>query len=206
MNKITFSDNCTLIHGDCLEVMKDIKNIHACITDPPYNLGFMGKEWDKGGISFCSDTWKIVNNTLLPGAHLLSFAGTRTYHRIASAIEDGGFEIRDMISWIYGTGFPKSHNISKAIDKTLGYKREKIKNFNVKNPPNNVGGVSKGIDTRPWIEKAQEKGFHETENNEPLSEEAKQWEGWGTALKPACEPICFARKPLSEKTYCRKCS
>jgi hypothetical protein len=231
MVKVELSENCTLYHGDCLEIMKDLKDISACVTDPPYHLsemskrfskkdcapcgygkdgsfqrlskGFMGQEWDGGDISFRPDTWKIILETLLPGAHLLSFAGTRTYHRIACAIEDAGFEVRDMISWLYGSGFPKSHNISKAIDKIKGEKRQKIKvSANEVRNPKASGGGRDGTEgaTRPWIEKALECGYHEKDDDVAVSEEAKQWEGWGTALKPACEPICLARKPLSEKT------
>lgn len=153
MNKVILSDNCTLYHGNCLEVMQELKDIHACVTYPPYNLGFMGKEWDKSGVSFNSDTWKIINDTLLPGAHLLSFAGTRTYHRIASAIEDSGFEIRDMISWIYGCLSEDTHLINedgnitsytsiKPNDKVLVYDKytkeffysevEEIYEYNIK--------------------------------------------------------------------------
>lgn len=153
--------NCVLYLGDNKDVLPEIEGVHACVTDPPYHLtsivkrfgaenyvsasvGFMGQQWDGGDIAFRQETWELVSNSLLPGTHLLAFSGTRTYHRMACAIEDAGFEIRDMIEWVYGSGFPKSHNISK-------------------------------------------KG-------------AKQWEGWGTALKPAQEPIAVARKPISEKT------
>jgi len=130
--------DCTLYHGDSLDVLQGIEGVHACVTDPPYHLtsivkrygspnsapttkgvygrstsGFMGQQWDGGDISFRQETWEKVWNTLLPGAHLLAFSGTRTYHRMACAIEDAGFEIRDMIEWVYGSGFPKSHDISK---------------------------------------------------------------------------------------------
>ena len=104
----------SIIHGDCLEVMKDIPDnfVDAIVTDPPYELGFMNKAWDKSGISYNVDLWKECLRILKPGSHLLAFGGTRTYHRLACAIEDAGFEIRDMIEWIYGNGFPKSLNIN----------------------------------------------------------------------------------------------
>lgn len=185
-----------ILNGDCLECLKELpsESVDAIITDPPYGLEFMGKEWDKFGVSearakrlkgvdnkgsndrffdyregasergrysemtlpektsmqmFMYSWAKECLRVLKPGGHLLSFSGTRTYHRMVCGIEDAGFEIRDMISWIYGSGFPKSLNIGKSIDKMNG--------------------------------------------------ENKEWEGWGTALKPACEPIVLARKPLSEK-------
>lgn len=126
----------TLHHGDCLEVLKTMPSdsVHSVVTDPPYGLSFMGKKWDYDVPSV--EIWQECLRVLKPGGHLLAFAGTRTQHRMAIRIEDAGFEIRDMIAWVYGSGFPKSHNL---------------------------------------------KG---------------DWEGWGTALKPALEPITMARKPL----------
>lgn len=187
----------TLYGGDCLAVMAKLKDksLDSCVTDPPYGLGFMGKHWDHGvpGVDF----WREVFRVLKPGAHLLSFAGTRTYHRMVCAIEDAGFEIRDQIGWCFGSGFPKSLDISKAIDRTLGCERTKIciPASKLKNPPNLVGGVVKGED-RPWREYAIERGFHEVVSDEAVSDEAVSWAGWGTALKPAWEPICVARKPV----------
>jgi site-specific DNA-methyltransferase (adenine-specific) len=129
-----------LIHGDCLEKLKELPDcsVDSVVTDPPYGLSFMGKKWDYDVPSV--EVWKECLRVLKPGGHLLAFAGTRTQHRMAVRIEDAGFEIRDMIAWCYGSGFPKSHNLK---DK---------------------------------------------------------WQGWGTALKPALEPITVARKPLVEKT------
>jgi hypothetical protein len=129
--------------GDCLEVMRTLPNnsVDSIVTDPPYGLSFMGKKWDYDVPSV--EIWEECLRVLKPGGHLLSFGGSRTYHRMAVAIEDAGFEVRDQIMWVYGSGFPKSHNIGKKVE---GY------------------------------------------------------EGWGTALKPAHEPICMARKPLSEKS------
>ena len=183
-----------LMQGDCLELMKDISDnsVDSIITDPPYELGFMGKKWDSTGIAYNVDVWKECLRVLKPGGHLLAFGGTRTYHRMTCAIEDAGFEIRDCIQWLYGTGFPKSHDISKAIDKKLGAEREKLgiapttrAKTDVDNQILNWGGHGKG------------KIHYVTK---PATKQAEQWDGWGTALKPANEPIVLARKPISEKT------
>ena len=133
-----------------------------------------------------------------PGAHLLAFGGTRTYHRLACAIEDSGWEIRDCLGWLYGSGFPKSMDVSKAIDKSLGAERAtvRIDAKQVRNPKsiNSGHGVDGG--DRPWMQLAREQGFYEKPGDEPASEAAKKWQGWGTCLKPAWEPIIMARKPL----------
>src|SRR5574344_1840514 len=117
-----------LVFGDCIEKLKELDDcfVEAIITDPPYELGFMNKKWDNTGIAYNVDLWKECLRVLKPGGHLLAFGGTRTYHRMACAIEDAGFEIRDCIQWLYGSGFPKSHDISKAIDKKLGAEREAV--------------------------------------------------------------------------------
>ena len=161
-------------------------SIDSIVTDPPYELGFMNKKWDSTGIAYNVDLWKECLRVLKPGGHLLAFGGTRTYHRMTCAIEDAGFEIRDCIQWIYGSGFPKSHDISKAIDKKLGtYVEGKLL------PSSRTTGASAtGIATT----------FRKKTASNPQSPEAQQWKGWGTALKPANEPIVLARKPLSEKT------
>jgi site-specific DNA-methyltransferase (adenine-specific) len=184
-----------IYNGNSLELLKqlDDNSIDSIVTDPPYELGFMGKSWDKTGITYNIDLWKECLRILKPGGHLLSFSGTRTYHRMACAIEDAGFEIRDQIQWIYGSGFPKSMNISKAIDKKFGAEREVI-------------GTKRGAGKNPkgfkYDENGQSGGHLKSEYNEtaPATDEAKKWDGWGTALKPANEPIVMARKPLSEKT------
>jgi site-specific DNA-methyltransferase (adenine-specific) len=152
----------------------------------------MGKKWDYDVPSVA--IWEQCLRVLKPGGHLLAFAGTRTQHRMAVRIEDAGFEIRDMIAWVYGSGFPKSLDVSKAIDKAAGAEREKVR---VKPRPETSGTMSGKADTRPWIEKSRELGYHEVDGNIPATESARQWSGWGTALKPALEPITMARKPLS---------
>ena len=177
--------------------MKQIpdKSIDACVTDPPYELGFMGKSWDNTGIAYKVELWREVLRVLKPGGHLLSFGGSRTYHRMACAIEDAGFEIRDQIMWVYGSGFPKSLNIGKAVDKIQGNERE-------------VVGIDDGRSKYDGAERKQR-----TEDNRLISTGQDRvmvttgtsaWEGYGTALKPAHEPICVARKPI-EGTVAENC-
>ena len=216
-----------LINGDCIEELKKLpaNSVDSIVTDPPYDLtsqkvyskqkeinelasatkrniedntcygslagGFMGKKWDGTGIAFKTEIWKEALRVLKPGGHILSFGGTRTYHRMATAIEDAGFVIRDCIFWCYGSGFPKSLNIGKAIDKKQGNKRKVIReNPNKKGRKSDSKGsfvsdtlLGKGKNTGVYIDKGN-----------------SEWEGWGTALKPAVEPVVLGRKPLSEKT------
>jgi DNA modification methylase len=185
--------NYQLHHGDCLEVLKTMadNSVDSIVTDPPYGLSFMGKKWDYDVPS--EDVWRECLRVLKPGGHLLAFAGTRTQHRMAVRIEDAGFEIRDMIAWVYSTGFPKSLDVSKAIDKAAGAEREVI---------GKVAGMGK--QNPEWNGTAQgrtENSFRpEYDATSPATPEAQQWAGWGTALKPALEPITVARKPLGEKT------
>ena len=213
-----------LINGDCIEEMQklidDGKQVDSVVTDPPYHLtsiverfgkegsapakdkdgafkrqsvGFMGKEWDGGDIAFRPDTWKLAYDLLKPGGYLLAFSASRNYHRMAVAIEDAGFEIRDQIMWIYGSGFPKSLNIGKSIDKKQG----------------NVGKVIG--EKKLWGANASGGRGNQNKNDyqptkigavkyEEVREVCNEYEGWGTALKPAHEPIVMARKPLSEKS------
>lgn len=187
-----------VIHGNSLNELPYLEDcsVDAIITDPPYELGFMNKKWDASGIAYNVNIWAHCLRVLKPGGHLLAFGGTRTYHRMACAIEDAGFEVRDSINWIYGSGFPKSLDVSKAIDKAAGAEREII-------GERKLGGNA--------AQSTQEKGgtFASNTNSvgvEPISvpittpstDEAKQWEGWGTALKPAHEPIVLARKPFED--------
>ena len=160
-------------------------SVDSIVTDPPYELGFMGKSWDSSGIAFNVEVWQEALRVLKPGGHLLAFSGSRTYHRMAVAIEDAGFEIRDQIMWVYGSGFPKSHNISKGIDKAAGFEGEVIGKGSSWNRPDSVEG-----DTVRMNASSGEYDIKE------LSPEAQQWQGWGTALKPAHEPIVLARKPF----------
>jgi len=202
-----------ILHGDCLEILPTLEaeSVDAVVTDPPYHLttgkrggsgaaslnpdspagrarvgtGFMGKAWDGGDVAFRPETWEAILRVAKPGAHLLAFGGTRTFHRLMVAIEDAGWEIRDTIMWIYGQGFTKSLDVSKAIDKANG--SEKI------------------VGTKPdrWTGKGQSLNFSTDRPQstckvtEPNSAAAAAWKGWGTALKPAWEPIIVARKPLA---------
>lgn len=175
-----------VICGDSLNCLRMLEpdSVDSCVTDPPYELGFMGKKWDSTGIAYNVALWREVFRVLKPGAFLLSFGGSRTYHRMACAIEDAGFEVRDQIMWIYGSGFPKSLDISKAIDKAAGAVRDR-------EPCGTLGSLRSFADDQ-WT---QENGGQWVVDT-PITELAAQWEGWGTALKPAHEPICVARKPF----------
>ncbi len=171
-----------IINGNSLEELKKFPDnyFHSVVLDPPYGISFMAKKWDYDVPSV--ELWKEVFRVLKEGGYLLSFAGTRTQHRMAVNIEDAGFEIRDMIAWVYGSGFPKSHNIGKAVDKLEGNEREVIKESTP--PPKDF---KKGtFDNR---------GPQSFGNGE-VSKGSSEWEGWGTALKPALEPITMARKPF----------
>lgn len=165
-------------------------SVDSIVTDPPYELGFMGKSWDSTGIAFNVEVWQEALRVLKPGGHLIAFSGSRTYHRMAVAIEDAGFEIRDQIMWVYGSGFPKSMDISKAIDKAAGAERE----------PGVPGPYAA---RRPRAEVEAVNAYQDGVGNAssalitaPATDAAKQWQGWGTALKPAHEPMVLARKPV----------
>ena len=242
-----------LHHGDCLEVLRSMPDcsVDSIVTDPPYGLSFMGKKWDYDVPSV--DVWVECLRVLKPGGHLLAFAGTRTQHRMAVRIEDAGFEIRDMIAWVYGSGFPKSLDVSKAIDKnngevgrllrftewmrTTGLTSKQIDQAT----ETNMGGHYLTAKSQPaiptrrlwsklrplcgqvpdWVDElverieAEREVIGETKKGAqtestgrygawgdgitptaPSTDAAKQWQGWGTALKPALEPITVARKPL----------
>jgi DNA modification methylase len=183
----------TLLHGDCLELLKTLpdNSVDSIVTDPPYELGFMGKKWDSTGIAYSVEMWSECLRVLNHGGHLLAFGGTRTYHRMACAIEDAGFEVRDMIEWVYGSGFPKSLNVGKAVDKLQGNEREKL---NERGGAIQKGSVNwQGQDRKDGKGSGFKEKFVDTKGT-------SEWEGWGTALKPAHEPVCMARKPLAEKT------
>lgn len=172
--------SATIHEGDALAILRTLPSdhYHGSLTDPPYGLSFMGHAWDHGVPS--AEVWAEVLRCLRPGAHLLAFGGTRTFHRLTCAIEDAGFEIRDCMMWLYGSGFPKSHDVSKALDREAGAAREVV------GPPTSGGsgqGNAYGNITRPPA-------------TAPATAPAVQWSGHGTALKPAWEPIIVARKPL----------
>src|SRR6185369_12687205 len=187
--RITLSDAATLFHDDCRNALKALpdNSVDSCCTDPPYALGFMGKKWDVGDVAFHVDFWAEVYRVLKPGAFVAAFGASRGYHRMACAIEDAGFEIRDSLMWMYGTGFPKSHDVSKGIDRELGAVRIVTREGAVKRD-----GYGDDWDTGPSTDRPRK--------DLPATPQAAEWEGWGTALKPAFEPIVLARKPLSEPT------
>lgn len=249
----------TLHLGDCIDVMRSLpsNSVDAIVTDPPYELGFMGKAWDASGIANNVEMWREALRVLKPGGHLLAFSGSRTYHRMTCAIEDAGFEVRDQIMWLYGSGFPKSLDVSKAIDKVNGevgrlhkftaYMRTTgltAKQINLatetcmgshyitdKTQPAIptpalwaklrplCGDVPDWVDAlvdriaaerevvgqkKSGIANKDEIGRHTigasssvvVDVTAPATDAARRWSGWGTALKPAHEPICVARKPL----------
>jgi DNA modification methylase len=255
-----------ILHGDCREVMASLPeaSVDAVVTDPPYELGFMGNGWDRSGVAFDPETWREALRVLKPGGHLLAFSGTRTYHRMVCAIEDAGFEIRDQIGWLFGSGFPKSLDVSKAIDRrkdwaslralqakvsaareALGISQsEAARRMGLIGPGESLGGggfmwfeTGMRIPTHeqyPALKAALQlddecdaafeaaerevMGVHGStaagqnmrhgigggdaplppgDITAPATDAAKQWQGWGTALKPAWEPIVMARKPLA---------
>ena len=189
-----------LLLGDCRDVLKTLPDasVDSIVTDPPYELtsgkkggtgagGFMGMAWDATGVAFDVATWLECLRVLKPGGHMLAFSGTRTYHRMVCAIEDAGFEIRDQIGWLFGSGFPKSLDVGKAIDKAAGAEREVI------SPP----PYTRGKPTQRYSETRKVSYDCAPQPiTAPATNAARQWQGWGTALKPAWEPICVARKPL----------
>jgi hypothetical protein len=175
------------MHGDCLEMMRELReaSIDSIVTDPPYGLSFMGKGWDRGvpGVEYWTEAIRVAK----PGAHLVAFGGTRTYHRLAVAIEDAGWEVRDCFVWAYGQGFPKSHDVSKAIDNAAGAEREIVGStqFSRDMRGGNYGHVPDRAHSPTTVYRTA-----------PATDDARRWSGWGTALKPAWEPAVIARKPF----------
>jgi len=191
-----------LLVGDCVEQMKTLEanSVDAIVTDPPYGLEFMGKAWDGFGTPLGFQTWseqwaREAYRVLKPGGHLLAFGGTRMYHRLAAGIEDAGFEIRDTLMWLYGSGFPKSLDVSKAIDKAAGVEREVIIGAGRSNIGTGKHGTGASIYSQVLVDGTNKQTVRNNVSI-PSTEDAKKWQGWGTALKPAVEPIVLARKPL----------
>jgi site-specific DNA-methyltransferase (adenine-specific) len=194
-----------LLLGDCLDKLKELddNSVDSIVTDPPYGLSFMGKKWDYDVPS--QAVWEECMRVLKPGGHILSFAGSRTYHRMAVRIEDAGFEIRDQIMWIYGSGFPKSHDVGKNIEKIkvggkanltqVGTKKGLVAtNHNDKAKSSNPSGFSYRTNQKGYSEVATDRT--QVNGEIPVYEITNDYKGWGTALKPAHEPIVMARKPI----------
>ena len=193
MELYSSNDSYKLYKGDMRNMLDVIKkeSIDAVLTDPPYELNFMNKGWDNSGIAFQKETWQKCYEVLKPGGYLLAFGGSRTFHRIACAIEDAGFEIRDTIMWLYGSGFPKSLNIGLALDKKNGIESKIIGTNGTMQDLKKVGKI-----TGHKMTFGQE-GTENCERTENYIYEAQnEWKGWGTALKPSFEPIIVARKPF----------
>jgi site-specific DNA-methyltransferase (adenine-specific) len=182
-DKVEIGEGNFIYHGDNMDVLRSLpdNSIHSVVTDGPYGLKFMGKKnnWDEDVPSV--ELWKEVYRVLKPGGYLLSFGAAKTYHRMATRVEDAGFEIRDQIMWVYGSGYPKSHNVGLSIDKHLGH-------------PNRGGRVATASRTHP--DGTYEPNGQKLDPYKTKSEEAKPYEGYGTNLKPAHEPIVVARKPF----------
>ena len=172
--------------GDSRERLRELADasIDAVVTDPPYEIAFMGRGWDASGVAYDVDLWREALRVLKPGGYLLAFGATRTYHRMACAIEDAGFEIRDSIHWMYGSGFPKSLDVSKAIDKAAGARGHEGRNMRTDDGAG-TASYRATVDPRDYVRPP------------PATDDARTWLGWGTALKPAHEPIVVARKPLN---------
>jgi len=188
MDPLFADDFVTIYHGDCLDVMRGMEpdSIDAIVTDPPYGLSFMGKDWDHGvpGEHF----WHQALRVAKPGAHMVAFGGTRTHHRLMVAIEDAGWEIRDCLGYLYGSGFPKNFDVSKAIDREAGGERE-VLGTRHDGASNKTRETVFSDDACSWKKEVQ--------ITAPATEAAAKWSGWGTSLKPAWEPVVLARKPLT---------
>ncbi len=218
------SDTVTLYLGDSRTVTPTVGPVHACVTDPPYALvsivkrfgkpgaapaqvgatgayarasaGFMGQTWDTGETAHSLAFWASVLDALPPGGHVVAAAGTRTYHRLACAVEDAGFEIRDMVSWLYGSGFPKSLDVSAAIDKAAGAVRERTGAARMRT--DDASQVAPNLRCELCgLARFSQNPCRCPRDSGPITDEAREWDGWGTALKPACEPWVLARRPLA---------
>jgi len=183
--------------GDCFNLLPDLpaESVHACVTDPPYGLAFMGRDWDdfepREYQQWCEEWAREVKRVLKPGGHLLAFSGNRTHHRLFTGVEDAGFEIRDTLTWHYGSGFPKAHDISKAIDRRADAEREVVaEREKLQSSDSDMN--------RTYGDAPDREGIQEI--TEPATDAAKEWDGWKTGLKPATEFVVMARKPFDGAT------
>jgi len=190
----------SVLTGDCFDALADLpaESSHACVTDPPYGLAFMGRDWDsfepKEYQEWCQEWAEAVKRVLKPGAHLLAFSGNRTHHRLFSGVQDAGFEIRDCVTYHFGSGFPKASDISKTIDKRANAEREVMGENPHYSDERSVDGYS---DTDKYGSNHDGKLPYLTE---PATDAAKRWDGWKTGLKPATEFVVMARKPFEGAT------
>jgi DNA modification methylase len=193
MTEIVVGD-ARVVLGDCRDVLRTLadNSVDSVVTDPPYELGIMGKSWDSTGIAYDVTVWEECLRVLKPGGHILAFGGSRTWHRLAVAVEDAGFEIRDSICWLYGSGFPKSLDVSKAIDKKAGAEREVLGMGAAHCGQLEKTGVCDGHFDNGTLTVTHQLA------TAPSTAEAQQWSGWGTALKPAFEPVVVGRKPFGK--------
>ncbi|WP_051867284.1 DNA-methyltransferase [Bifidobacterium crudilactis] len=199
---IAYQDNqITLHHADCRKMLADIpdNSIDSCVTDPPYELtgssgkgGFIGLSWDATGIAFDTELWAEVLRVLKPGGHLMAFGGSRTWHRLAVAIEDAGFQLRDPIAWLHQDILPKGQWADRLTDRMLGAKRP------VTRVPYHDTFTFDGNNKHKWQLEAEKAGYMEIPSDEPITEEAKRLYGWNSALRPVFEPIAIGRKPMTE--------
>jgi site-specific DNA-methyltransferase (adenine-specific) len=199
MDPVIVVGGARVFAGDCREALKHLpdNSVDSVVTDPPYELGFMGKSWDSSGIAYDPAVWAECLRVLKPGGHILAFGGSRTWHRLAVAVEDAGFELRDSIAWIYGSGFPKSLDVSKAIDKAAGVERDVVTEKRI----DLFGEEDSQVSVTDRREDGTTYGLGHSGKltvKNAITSEAKAWEGWGTALKPAFEPVVVGRKPFGK--------
>jgi site-specific DNA-methyltransferase (adenine-specific) len=194
-----------VITGDCMDVLKTLEaeSIEACVTDPPYGLAFMGRDWDdfepKEYQEWCEQWATECLRVFKPGGHLLAFSGNRTHHRLFTGVEDAGFEVRDTLTWHYGSGFPKASDISKTIDKRADAEREVVGTYT--NPRTGESHeYAHDSDTKTCYAPDDRDGEVARERTAPATDAAKEWDGWKTGLKPATEFVVMARKPYDGAT------
>lgn len=209
--KHTYIPSTRILKGDCLKTLTTLPDasIDSVVCDPPYHLtyagneakGFMGKEWDGGDIAFRTEVWTECLRVLKPGGHLIAFGATRTIHRITCAVEDAGFDVRDLFSWVYFSGMPKSMSMSRAIDSTILYGKSNTRTMRATELAHGEGSYEVNYRNNGML---GERGRHERKHLAPQTDEANDWEGWGTALSPSQEIAVIARKPIEEGSIAKQ--